>query len=225
MSIDAGTRPLRRDAERNRRRILEAARVAFAQQGLEVSLDAIAREAGVGVGTVYRRFSDKEQLIEALFEESLDELVAMARSALAVDDPWEGFLAFLEGAVTRQCEDRGLKELLLGSAHGQEQITRARDQIVPLVSELVARAQAAGCLRGDVAASDIALIQFGMGSIAEYTAEVQPDAWRRIMGLIIDGLRACPEAPAPLAVDALDPEAISCAMRDWRPRAVRPRRG
>jgi AcrR family transcriptional regulator len=211
-------RPLRRDAERNRQRILEAARVVFAREGLEVSLDAIAREAGVGVGTVYRRFASKEQLIEALFEESLAELVGAARDALAVEDPWEGFLAFLQGGIDRQTRDRGLKELLMGSAHGREQIAGAREEIVPLVTELVERAQRSGQLRDDIAPSDFPLIQFAVGAIGEYTADVQPDAWRRVMGLLIDGLRVRRDAPTPLPVGALQTEDIECAMRDWRPR-------
>ena len=219
MSADVSTdRPLRRDAERNRQRILEAARVVFAQQGLEVSLDAIAREAGVGVGTVYRRFADKEQLIEALFEDSLDGMVDMARDALAVEDPWEGFEAFLEGAIERQTTDRGLKELLLSTVHGQEQIARAREQLVPLVTELVSRAQRSGQLRDDITPSDFALIQFATGFIAEYTADVQPEVWRRIMTLVLDGLRVHRDAPTPLPVGALDTEEIERAMRDWRPR-------
>jgi AcrR family transcriptional regulator len=219
MSTDASTeRPLRRDAERNRQRILAAARVVFAREGLEVSLDAIAREAGVGVGTVYRRFADKEQLIEALFEESLAEMVGAARDALAIPDPWEGFVAFLEGAIERQTSDRGLKELLLSTAHGQEQIGRARDELVPLATELVQRAQRSGQLRDDVAPTDFALIQFGMGSIAEYTSDVQPDAWRRILGLILDGMRVRRDAPTPLPAGALGTDDIECAMRDWRPR-------
>jgi AcrR family transcriptional regulator len=218
MSAEASPRPLRRDAERNRQRILAAARAVFAREGLEVSLDAIAREAGVGVGTVYRRFADKEQLIEALFEESLGELVTMARDALAIEDPWDAFVAFLVGAVERQTSDRGLKELLLSTAHGQDQIARARDQLVPLVTELVERAQRSGQLRPDIAPSDFALIQFGLGSVAEYTADVQPDAWRRMLGLVIDGLRVHRDAPSSLVAPALDTDEIECAMREWRPR-------
>lgn len=219
MSAEASTdRPLRRDAERNRLRILEAAHVVFAQQGLDVSLDAIAREAGVGVGTVYRRFADKEQLIEALFEESLTGLIDMARDALAIEDPWEGFEAFLQGAIERQTSDRGLKDLLLSSVYGQDQISRAREQLVPIITELVERAQRSGQLRDDVAPSDFALIQFAMGFVAEYTAEVQPEAWRRVMALVIDGLRVHRDVPTPMRVDALATEEIECAMREWRPR-------
>ena len=106
----------------------------------------------------------------------------------------------------------------MGSAHGQEQIGRARDEIVPLVTELVERAQRSGQLRDDVAPSDFPLIQFAVGAIGEYTADVQPDAWRRLMGLLVDGLRVRRDAPTPLPVAPLQTEDIECAMREWRPR-------
>jgi AcrR family transcriptional regulator len=95
-------RPLRRDAERNRLRILEAAREAFAQDGLSVTLDEIAHRAGVGVGTVYRRFPDKELLIEALFEDEMNAFVAMGEECLRAGDSWDGLLAFLERASEKQ---------------------------------------------------------------------------------------------------------------------------
>ena len=106
MTID--DRPLRADAERNRRRILAAARQLFAARGLGVSLDEIAAEAGVGVGTVYRRFPDRDLLIDALFEERIDEIAQAARDALEHDDPWEGFAWFLHEAAGLQAPDRGL---------------------------------------------------------------------------------------------------------------------
>src|SRR3954451_11483124 len=123
MSAVGSNRPdaeprLRRDAERNRQRILAAAADAFAEGGLAVTMDEIARCAGVGVGTVYRRFPDKELLIEALFEQRLEELVALAEDALAHDDPWDGLVAFLERLLAVQAGDRGLKEVALGTAHG-----------------------------------------------------------------------------------------------------------
>lgn len=89
---DCGTpaqRPLRRDAERNRQRILTAARTLFAEQGLGVSHDQLAAAADVAVGTVYRRFPTKESLIEALFTEEVDDVVAMADAALQIADPWD----------------------------------------------------------------------------------------------------------------------------------------
>ncbi len=124
----AGTRPLRKDAERNLRRILDAAKEVFATRGLAVTMDDVAHHAGVGVGTVYRRFANKDELIEALFVEQIEALAALAREGLAHDDPWEGFVLFMEGALDRQARDRALKELLFETGHGQERVAqRARD--------------------------------------------------------------------------------------------------
>jgi AcrR family transcriptional regulator len=105
----ATEKPLRADAERNRKRILDAAAELFAAKGLSVGLDEIAQHAGVGVGTAYRRFPDKRQRIEALFEERLDRLVELAERALAADDAWEGLTGFLEQATELQIHNRGLR--------------------------------------------------------------------------------------------------------------------
>ena len=89
-------RPLRRDAQRNRERILDAARELFAERGVAVTLDDIAKRAGVGVGTVYRRYSNKDALLDELFEEGIDELAASAEALLASRDAWDALIRFLE---------------------------------------------------------------------------------------------------------------------------------
>src|SRR3954451_19976695 len=111
-------RPLRRDAERNRQRILAAAGELFTERGLRVTLDDIAHHAGVGVGTVYRRFPDKELLIDALFEQRLEAMRANAEQALADPDPWDGLRLFCERGGELQAHARALRELLACSAHG-----------------------------------------------------------------------------------------------------------
>ena len=122
-------RPLRRDAERNRQRILQAARVVFAERGLGGSHDDIAREAGVGVGTVYRRFHDKQQLIDALFEARIEEIADVARAAAEHPDPWEALVGFLLRTQELVSKDRGLKEIVLGGARGAERAVAARSRI------------------------------------------------------------------------------------------------
>ena len=183
-------RPLRRDAERNRQRILGAARVVFAERGLSGSHDDIAREAGVGVGTVYRRFPDKEQLIDALFEERIEEMAAVARAASEDPDPWEGLVGFLVRAQELQSEDRGLKEIVLGGTRGAERAAAARALIVPLVAQILQRAKDAGVVRQDIELTDFPLIQLAIGTIAETARDVAPDVWRRMMTVVLDGLRA-----------------------------------
>jgi AcrR family transcriptional regulator len=204
-------RPLRRDAERNRQRILDAARVVFAERGLSGSHDDIAREAGVGVGTVYRRFPDKEQLIDALFEARIEEIADIARAAADHADPWEALVGFLARAQELQSEDRGLKEIVLGGARGAERALAARALIAPLVIQLLQRAQAAGVVRSDIEPTDLPLIQLAIGTIAESSRDVAPDVWRRLMTLVFDGMRAdC--ARSELASPALDQEQADAVM-------------
>ena len=214
-------RPLRRDAERNRQRILEVARDAFAEDGLAVTLDEIARRAGVGVGTVYRRFPDKEQLIDALFEERIGEMVKIAEAALRCENAWDGLVSFLECATAAHADDRGLKEVALSGVHGLGRVSRARELMFPLVTRLVARAQAEGSLRPDVRATDMPLMQLMLGSLSECTRDVDPEAWRRYLGILTDGLRTSREGPTPLASAGLEPEQVAQTMRCWRPSAAR----
>jgi AcrR family transcriptional regulator len=204
-------RPLRRDAERNRRRILDAARVVFAERGLNGSHDDIAREAGVGVGTVYRRFPDKEQLIDALFEARIEEIADVARAAAGEPDPWGALTGFLLRMQELQSEDRGLKEIVLGGARGAERAVAARSVIAPLVATLLERAKQAGAVREDIALTDLPMIQLAIGTIAESSRTVSPDVWRRVMAIFLDGLR--PEsARTELTTAALDPEQADAVM-------------
>lgn len=213
---DQTDRPLRRDAERNRRRILRAAAEAFAEHGLAVTMDEIAAHAGVGVGTVYRRFPDKELLIEALLEDGLAELVARGEQALEADDPWEGLIGFLEYTLGEQAANRGLRDLLHSTAHGQERIAHARGRLAPIADALVARAQAIGRLRADVRGTDVLLLQTMMGAAVDFTRTVELDAWRRMFAIVIDGLRAR-EPLTPLDRPALTPEQVGQAMQERRP--------
>jgi AcrR family transcriptional regulator len=204
-------RPLRRDAERNRQRILDAARVVFAERGLGGSHDDIAREAGVGVGTVYRRFPDKEQLIDALFEARIEEIADAARAAADHADPWAALVGFLMRSQELQSEDRGLKEIVLGGARGTERAVAARSLIAPLVAEVLQRAKNANVVRSDIELTDLPLIQLAIGTIAESSRDIAPEVWRRMMTLVLDGLR--PEcARSQLVSPALDEEQADAVM-------------
>jgi AcrR family transcriptional regulator len=211
-------KPLRADAERNRRRILEAAAERFAAKGLSVGLDEIAHHAGVGVGTAYRRFPDKRRLIEALFEDRLDRVVELAERALEADDAWEGLTGFLEQATELQIENRGLRELVFGSDHGTALAARARARLAPLTEQLVRRAQESGPLRADVVATDVPLLQFMASSAAELTPPDAPELWRRYLALVMDGLRT-PE-PHPLPQPGLSPDELDVIVRNAHRRAA-----
>jgi AcrR family transcriptional regulator len=214
-------RPLRKDAERNRQRILEAAREVFAERGLGVSLDDIAKHAGVGVGTVYRRFPDKELLIDALFEDRVGEILNAASESLEIKDPWLAVAGFLQRTLELQVEDRALKELLLSTTESHARIEDARRRIQPVIATLLERAQQAGVLREDLAVSDLVLLQHAIGEVADYSREAAPEVWRRMLVIALDGLRPDRRRATPMPVPPLDDEQISCSMRDWGARRRR----
>lgn len=205
-------RPLRADAQRNRRRILEAARRLFADRGLDVSLDEIAAAAEVGVGTVYRRFGDKDALIEALFAERIHAVTDHARRCLAEPDPWTAFAEFLRGVCRLNAEDRGLKETLLYADSGRERVHHARDQIAPLAQQILRRAQEAGVVRDDLIATDIPLMHFAVGFVADKTRDVAPDYWERLATILLDGVRVRRDAPSPMPADAIGPAQLPAVM-------------
>ncbi len=214
----SASRPLRKDAERNRQAILVAARELFADRGLDVSMDEIARRAVVGVGTVYRRFPDKAVLIDALFEDRLETLVDITRQALEREDPWEAVGWFMERYVSLLVEDRGLRELLLTSPLGENRAQRARGRIKPLADELLRRAQDTGDLRPDVVGTDLALLQFMLAAVVDYTGEVDPQVWRRFLRIVLDGLAAARDAPTPLPCAPLDDLGFEAVVTAWKGR-------
>ena len=210
---DAAERPLRKDAERNRRRILDAARELFAEHGLGVTLNDVAHHAGVGVGTVYRRFPDKTALIESLFEESLQEIGDRLRAAVAEPDAWHGLVTFLEEQFDHHARDQGLRELVTATPDGMARVSRLRDELLPLTEALVARAQASGAMRDDVAPTDIAVLQVIMSSVIDATRDVDAEVWRRYLALLLRGLSARPDElgslPAPPLPDADIPRVLT----------------
>lgn len=201
--LDLTDRPLRADAERNRLRILAAASRVFAERGLDASLDDVAAAAEVGVGTVYRRFGDKERLIEALVEEKIGTVVALAERCLEDPDPWDGFAAFVRGMCRLNSEDQGLKEMLFSSGRGGDMAAKGRDRIAPVAVRLLRRAQDAGVVRPDVAGSDIPLLHFAIGHVGERTRDIAPDVWERMVTIVLDGLRTRREGPSPMPGEPL----------------------
>ena len=189
-------RPLRRDAQANRDRIVAAARQTFAERGIDASVEEIARRAGVGMGTLYRRFPAKEDLVAAVFEETIAEFVAAARSALAAPDAWDGFRSFLERALVLHAENRAIKDVALTSRSGLVRADALRDRLRPLIARLVERAQAAGGLRPDFSPGDVPVLFWSMAAVIDATAPIAPDFWRRQLGFVLDGLRAEAASPA-----------------------------
>ena len=190
-------RALRRDARANRERILGAANDVFAEQGLGASVEEIARRAGVGMGTLYRRFPHKTELIDATFEVHLDEVARIAREALAESDAWEGLCRFLEQAVSLQARNRGFAEIVAVHLRDEKLVARARARVTPLLRQLIARAQEAGALRPDIVYEDISVLLWTSGRIVDATRASAPEFWRRQLALALDGLRASSASPLP----------------------------
>lgn len=206
-------RPLRADAERNRQRILAAAREVFARRGLHAGLDEIAKHAGVGTATVYRRYPDKQVLIEALFEDRFDQMLLDIEHAVAHDDPWEAVVELLEKMVSMQIADRGLKDVIFGEL-GQAESFRSRGEAMrPLMDLVLRRAQQAGVLRADITMTDIAGLQLMLFQVATFFEKVDPDLWRRHLELALDGLRPARTAPSELRHPPLSADGFEKACR------------
>jgi AcrR family transcriptional regulator len=190
-------RPLRRDAQRNRDLIVAAARDAFAAEGLGVSVEEIARRAGVGMGTLYRRFASKEDLIDAVLVDAFEQYADAAEAAIAEADAWDGFCSFLERALSLHAENRGLKDLIATHEHGRARADAIRARVRPAVTHLIERAQAQGALRADFTVEDIPLVLWSGSRVIEATSAIAPELWRRNLGLMLDGLRATAATPLP----------------------------
>ncbi|MBB5892569.1 TetR/AcrR family transcriptional regulator [Kutzneria kofuensis] len=212
-----GSKPLRRDAERNRQRILAAANALVAEVGLDITHNDIARAAEVGVGTVYRRFPDRQELIDELFDERVDRIIALVDEARRIEDPWQALCAFVTGNLELQAGDRGLKDLMVGNGRATELAKRAQRRIGPAVRELVKRAHAAGQLRPDVGVEDFPLIQEMVGAVMEAARHIDPDLWRRALALVLDGYRADARQREPLPGATPTPEQIEQVLTHSRP--------
>jgi AcrR family transcriptional regulator len=185
-------RPLRADAARNRTRILDAARTAFAESGLDVGVEEIARRAGVGKGTLYRRFPTKDALVRAMFDDRLDELEAMSERSLAEPDAWDAFGHFMADAARLQATDQGFLDVLAqrGTVLSPEQ----RRRFLTILQGPLERAQSQRCLRDDLVAEDLPLLLRMVGATTRpgATGPSAGEHWPRYLSLLLDGLR--PEA-------------------------------
>jgi AcrR family transcriptional regulator len=195
-SSPVDTKTLRSDARRNREQLVASAHELFAASGLDVPVEEITRHAGVGMGTLYRHFPTKEDLIDAVLEDAFAGLLDAAKEAAEAEDAWAGLTGFLERALAEHVGNRGLKDIMAMRAHGRARTEALRARIRPLLRRLIERAQEQGSLRADFAPEDLSLIFWTGDRVIEATAGVSPDFWRRYLALLLDGLRA--EAATPL---------------------------
>jgi AcrR family transcriptional regulator len=189
-------RALRADARRNREAVIAAAKKLFADEGLDAQMPDVAKAAKVGVGTVYRHFPTKDDLIAALVAERFQRLADRARECLETPDAWEGIADFIRFSAQLQADDRGLCEVMGSRPELMDRAARAAG-LPKLCEQLVKRAQRSGELRRDLAWEDIPMIACGLGRITQATAGPATGRWPRLVEIILDGLRAPGSAKLP----------------------------
>lgn len=188
---------LRADAERNRQRIIEAARAVFAERGLDAPLDAIAERAGVGQATLYRRFPRREELVVACFAPKLTEYAEAVEDALRESNAWVGLCAYVERICGMQAADPGVQDVLTTTFPTARGVEAQRAHAFERLRELIRKAQDQGSLRADFVPEDVVLILLANAGVVRVMRAAAPEAWRRFVGLMLDGLRADCARPLP----------------------------
>ena len=204
----------RRDAERNRQKLLDAGREVFAEDP-EAPLDEIARRAGVGIGTLYRHFPTRDALVEVIYAEHIDEVLAAAEDAADAENPWDGLVAFLERVLELQARNLPLRGVFLRHSTDAALAERRR-RIQPALARLVARGREQGEVRGDFTLGDLSLALWSFAPIFEATSRVAPEVWRRHLRILLDGMR--PVAATPQSVRPLAGRQLEAAIHALRTR-------
>ncbi|GAA2337244.1 TetR/AcrR family transcriptional regulator [Streptomyces violaceusniger] len=202
--------PLRRDARRNREMLIAAAREIYTDQGVDAPLDDIARRAGVGSATLYRRFAGRAELIEAVFGDSLRDILRAAEEARSATDAWVGLTAYLERIFGLLAADRGTNDLMTTGIQGVPSLDALRKENQKTLDDLLRRAQEQGEVRADATAEDLQFMLAALGRAVPGSTVAAPLAWRRYLALLLDGLR--PEGSHPLPAPSLTPEQLNAAM-------------
>ncbi|MBV9356222.1 MAG: helix-turn-helix transcriptional regulator, partial [Chloroflexi bacterium] len=163
----------------------------------DVPLEQIARRAGVGIATLYRRFPTRDELLSAVFEDRLVRLAALAAEARRAPDARTGFRRYLERACAMQAADRGLGELLIRSFPGGRRLQDLRQRAERDLAEVIRRAQAEGRLRSDLVVEDVTLLLMANAGVLRATRTDAPRAWRRFLALMLDACDADRARPLP----------------------------
>jgi AcrR family transcriptional regulator len=201
---------LRADAARNRDKIIATARVAFAEHGLNTSLDEIAKHAGVGSGTLYRHFPTRDNLVTAVFLERITEHLAALERARRHEDAWEGFAGFVRETCLAQANDRGMADLF-AIGHRSRELRALRTRAYNGFTELIDRAKTSGALRTDFSPEDVLLLLMATAGIVRHTGSTAPGAVDRFVALALDGFRAQGATPAP---GPITPRTMALRLRE-----------
>jgi AcrR family transcriptional regulator len=216
-------RSLRADAERNRARIMHAARRAFATDGLGVSMASVARAAGVGKATLFRHFAAREDLVDAVFADRMDDYLALSAEALANPDAWRAFTGYIEGVCAMQAADRGFAAVLSTTRSEAQALEARRAEADTGFTELIARAKTTGHLRDDFASEDLVILLMANAGVIAATAGAAPGSWGRLVGHMLRAFAnpGAPVPPIPVAPSSVD----LCRDRStlkMTPKAVQP---
>jgi AcrR family transcriptional regulator len=190
MAPDTGRPALRSDAERNRAQIITAARAAFAESGLEAPLHAIAHRAGVGIGTLYRRFPDRGALIAAAFEDEMRQFARAVDDALAEPDPWTGFRRYVETMTRMQARDPGFRDLVTLASPATGEFEALHRRTFAGIQTLVERAQRSGALRADFVPEDIIMLLMANQGVIMGTAKTAPRTQPRLIAYLLQAFAA-----------------------------------
>jgi AcrR family transcriptional regulator len=177
----------RADSERNRARILDVAIRLFAERGMDVTLNDIAHEAGLGVGTVYRKFPDKAALIEVLTDQKLAQIQDTIERGLDLPTVGQAFRALMLGAAESRANDRGLFPILFRAGRDSAELDERVATLLHTWDEIIVRARAEGVVRPGFSGADVDLYMLMVGSVADASSAIAPDAWRRCAELLLDG--------------------------------------
>ena len=191
------TTPLRADAQRNLVRVLDAAREVFAEHGIDAAVTEIADRAGVGVGTIFRRFPTKDDLLVAVVEQRTQQLIDAVDVALEQPDAGAALRRFMETAAAMHISDRCWCEATNTDLFGREGIRDQLDLLVEKLDALLTRAQKAGQVRDDVRALDLPVLLMAVAKSGLMLEEAAPGAWKRYLSLVFDGLQPHCARPLP----------------------------
>ncbi|MEX3106110.1 MULTISPECIES: TetR/AcrR family transcriptional regulator [unclassified Streptomyces] len=221
-ATDSAGQPKRSDAERNRGRIVAAARTVFGRDGLNASMASVAREAGVGIATLFRHFPRKEDLVAEVFADRMKAYAQATTEALADPDPWHGFTGYLENVCAMQAADRGFADVLTMSFPGVPELEQHYTRAYEGFLELIGRAKDSGRLREDFTSRDLVLLLMANAGVLSATGDAAPDAWRRLVAWMIQSFQTPARGQLP---DPPDDAALYEAMRRASQGAIAPETG
>ncbi|WP_144751502.1 TetR/AcrR family transcriptional regulator [Curtobacterium pusillum] len=209
-------RPPRRDVARNRQALVDAARTAFGEHGLQAALEPIAVAAGLGNATLYRHFPTRAALWEAVLTEPMQEVLDLVDRCrtMSADDPWSGFATFVRETAEIEARNTGFSDLMTTDYRDAPTLLDLRVRVQDGIDALFRAAQHAGAVRTDAVLADVAMVQLSIATTIGTFGRVAPDAFRRWVDLALDALRAPEVTREPLRARPLRGDQVRRALAE-----------